>query len=268
MIEINLIPDVKKELLKANKTRNFVVTISIFVGVGALALVAILGIIIMGQNLTISSQSKSITEKNTKLNEVEDLSKMLTIQNQLAAIPGLNDGKPITSRVLGLLDVISASSSEEIEISNFNLDVETKTLQIEGQTPAGYPAIEAMVKTINKATLSYDVRQEERLENDANTDDGNSADDNFVSEENDTPIYLLTEDLTLGEVTYGRDSDDSESARFSLTLVLNEEFLNVKNENVRVRILYNGNATDSYLGIPDSIFADRAKDIKNEQEGR
>ena len=37
MIEINLIPDVKKELLKANKTRNFVVTISIFVGVGALA---------------------------------------------------------------------------------------------------------------------------------------------------------------------------------------------------------------------------------------
>ena len=147
MIEINLIPDVKKELLKANKTRNFVVTISIFVGVGALALVAILGIIIMGQNLTISSQSKSITENNTKLNEVEDLSKMLTIQNQLAAIPGLNDGKPITSRVLGLLDVISASSSEEIEISNFNLDVETKTLQIEGQTPAGYAAIEAMVKT-------------------------------------------------------------------------------------------------------------------------
>ena len=72
----------------------------------------------------------------------------------------------------------------------------------------------------------------------------------------------------MGEVSYGRDSDGVESARFSLTLILNEEFLNVKNENVRVRILHKGNATDSYLGIPESIFAERAKDIKNEQEGR
>ena len=53
-----------------------------------------------------------------------------------------------------------------------------------------------------------------------------------------------------------------------LECILNEEFLNVKNENVRVRILHKGNATDSYLGIPESIFAERAKDIKNEQEGR
>ena len=62
MIEINLIPDVKKELLKANKTRNFVVTISIFVGVGALALVAVLGLILGGQNITIGELNKSIVK--------------------------------------------------------------------------------------------------------------------------------------------------------------------------------------------------------------
>ncbi len=266
MIEINLIPDVKKELLKANKTRNFVVTISIFVGVGALALVAVLGLILGGQNITIGELNKSIVKKSSQLGEVEDLNKMLTIQNQLAAIPGLNDGKPITSRVLGLLDVINASSADEIEISNLNLDVETNTLTIEGQTPAGYPAIEAMVKTINKATLSYDVRQEQALTNEENS--SKDTQNNTTVNENAEPIKLLTEDLALGEVSYGRDSDGVESARFSLTLILNEEFLNVKNENVRVRILHKGNATDSYLGIPESIFAERAKDIKNEQEGR
>ncbi len=265
MIEINLIPDVKKELIKANKTRNFVVTISIFVGTAAVAVVAVLGLIIGGQAFTIGRQDDAIKNDSKTLASIEDLSKMLTIQNQLSAIPSLNDGKPISSRVLGLLDVINASASGSIEISNLSLDVETKTLEIEGQTPAGYPGIETMVKTINNAEISYTVREESTSSTDSSGGEPSSTDE----KESAGPISvpLLGEEVSLGEVTYGRDSDGTESARFHLTLVVNEEFLNVKNENVRVRIMNGGNATDSYLGVPKSIFAERANDIKNEQGG-
>ena len=263
MIEINLIPDVKKELIKANKTRNFVVTIAMFVGMASVGVVIILGLVIAGQNFTISKQDEAITNNNKKLSQVDDLTKMLTIQRQLGAIPALNDGKPITSRVMELLGVIGSSSSGNIEISNFSLDVATNTLQIEGQTPDGYPAIETMVKTINKATLSYTVREDKTLSEDSENETSDTSTEEALS-----PEKLLTEDLTLGEVTYGRDTDGQESARFQITLMLNEEFLNVKNEDVRVRVLYNGNATDSFLGVPTSIFAERAKDLKNEQEVR
>ena len=39
MIEINLIPSVKKELLKARMTRNIIISFSVLVGGGAIALV-------------------------------------------------------------------------------------------------------------------------------------------------------------------------------------------------------------------------------------
>ena len=49
MIEINLIPSVKKELLKARMTRNIIISFSVLVGGGAIALVVVLGLILGGQ---------------------------------------------------------------------------------------------------------------------------------------------------------------------------------------------------------------------------
>lgn len=256
MIEINLIPDVKKELLKANKTRNIVVTSSIFAGIGAIGLVVVLGIIIGGQMVVANTQKGTIESQSDTLSKVEDLSKMLTIQNQLGAIPGLNDGKPITSRVLGLLDVINSSGAGSIEVNLVSLDTEAKTLLIEGQTTGGYSMIETVVKTLNNAEISFDVRQD-ALSVDQSSDQNDSKKDDTNTEEVEQAedINLLSEVAYAGEVSYGKDPDGKEVAQFTLSLVLTPEFLDIKNENLRVRIKNGGNATDSYLGVPQSIFA-------------
>jgi hypothetical protein len=44
MIEINLVPDVKQELLNAQRVRNGVISIAIVTGIGSLAAVAILAV--------------------------------------------------------------------------------------------------------------------------------------------------------------------------------------------------------------------------------
>lgn len=259
MIEINLIPDVKKELLKANKTRNVVVTSSIFVGIAAVGVIVALGLVILGQIGLSKGQDNAIESESKTLSGVTDLSKMLTIQNQLSAIPGVNNGKPITSRALGLLDVVQRSGQGQVEISNFNLDIETATIEIEGHTSAGYPGVEAIVKTLNAAEISYSVRPEVT---DEKSDEEDATASENKSEINSVP--LLSQTATSGEVTYGRDSDGNETARFHLLLTLTEEFMSVKHENMLVRIKNGGNVTDSYLGIPKSIFAPAATDIKKE----
>ena len=264
MIEINLVPDIKKELLRANKLRNIVVSSSIFGGLAAVALVVVLGVIIGGQMATSKFQNDAIKSENEKLAKVEDLSKMLTIQNQLSSIPTLNDGKPVTSRILGLLGVIGNASGNNVEVTTLNLDIDTNRLIIEGQTSAGYPGIEAFVKTIDNAQITYVQRGDiEDTESDTK-DEESDVDKKTVGERLSTP--LIVEESEIADVSYGKSHEGVDSANFSLTIVIAHEFFDFKNEDIQIRIKNGGNVTDSYLGIPRSIFADPIQNNKKGEE--
>lgn len=54
MIEINLIPQVKRDLLRARMLRNAVISVSFAVGIGAVVTVVVLGLVLGGQ-LALSS---------------------------------------------------------------------------------------------------------------------------------------------------------------------------------------------------------------------
>jgi hypothetical protein len=47
-----------------------------------------------------------------------------------------------------------------------------------------------------------------------------------------------------------------------MTFTYAPELFSPASTNVSVLISTNGNATDSYLGVPKSIFVDRAKDLE------
>ena len=49
MVQLNLLPDVKKEFLQAQRTRNAVVTICIFVSIIFVAVLIVLGVVMGGQ---------------------------------------------------------------------------------------------------------------------------------------------------------------------------------------------------------------------------
>ena len=91
MIEINLIPDVKQELIRAERVRSVVISVSIVVGLAAMAIVAILAVYVFGvQAVRSGLDDQAIKDGGAKLAKVEDLSKILTIQNQLNKISALN----------------------------------------------------------------------------------------------------------------------------------------------------------------------------------
>lgn len=237
MIEINLIPDVKQELIQARRIRSAVVSGAIVAMIIALAVVVLLAVYVYGaQALRSTLADDAIKTGSAKLASVEDLSKVLTIQNQLTKINALNDDKKIDSRTFDMLQAIIPLAPNQVQISSLVIDAAAKTVRLEGQT-SQYPGLEAFKKTIGAAYVRYQ---------DAGT----------------TKDVPLAKDINLSDISYGEDSTGTKVLRFTLSFGYAEELFSPKVVAPSIVLINGGNVTDSYLGIPKSIFTDRATDTK------
>lgn len=240
MIEINLIPDVKRELIRARMFRSTVVSVAIIVTVVAAGIVAALSAYVFGvQTVRSVVADEAIKKGAAQLAEVEDLSKVLTIQNQLTKMSALNDQKAINSRVFDLLLAIIPPAPNEVKISSLAVDAETKTITFEGQTPT-FPSLESFKKTIGAANVQY-------------------------KEDDKTIDTVLATDLSISNVSYGEDATGTKVLRFTVSFTYAPELFSPGVINPKIVLINGGNVTDSFLGIPKSIFTDPAKDTEEAQ---
>ncbi len=243
MIEINLIPDVKRELLKAQRARAFVVSTSIMVSIIAGGVVVALLLYMGGvQNIREYVLDNAIKSESQKLAEVEDLSKILTIQNQLSVINDLNADKNIDSRIFNVLAGVVPPEPNNAQISQVTIDAEESTIRLEGQT-SGYDAMEVFKKTLDSALLSY-------------TEDGDT----------EAQTTKLASDISITDTSFGTNSDNQKVLRFAITFTYDDKLFSPDIDNVAIKLSIDGNVTDSYLGIPRSIFAERATDLQDETQ--
>jgi Tfp pilus assembly protein PilN len=236
MIEINLVPDVKQELIHARMVRSAVVSGAIIATIAAGALVAVLSIYVFGvQSLRGVVADNQIKDGSAKLASVQDLSKILTIQNQLTKMSALNDAKSIDSRIFDLLQAIIPPAPNDVEVSSLTIDQTAGTIAFEGQTPS-YPSLETFKKTIGAANVQF---------KDAS------------GTQQDVPI---ASNLSISNVSYGEDATGAKVVRFDVSFTYAPELLSPATTNPTFVLVDGGNVTDSYLGIPKSIFTDRATD--------
>lgn len=239
MIEINLVPDVKQELIKARRVRATVVSFAIIITVIVGGLVGVMAGYVFGvQAVRQNVADQAIKDGAAQLAEVEDLSETLTIQNQLTRIGELNDSKLINSRVFDVLAATIPPGENQVQISNLVIDSEAGTLTLEGQAANGYSALEVFRKTIGAARIQYTVEGE--AQGDA----------------------VLATDVSTSNVSYGEDATGARVLRFTISYTYAPELFAVSTENPRIVLVENGNVTDSYLGIPRSLFGDRATDLE------
>lgn len=140
MIQFNLLPDVKLEYIKARRLKRSVVLISGLVAAASLTLLIILFVgVVIFQKKHMNDLSADIKTDTAKLESVQDLDKILTVQNQLGSLPGLHDQKPVTSRLFTYLPQLTP---QKVSISDLILDFEAQTLVIKGTADT--------VSTVNK----------------------------------------------------------------------------------------------------------------------
>lgn len=243
MIEINLIPDVKREFLKSRALRNTVISTSIFIGVIVVGAAVVLGIVLAGQMVTESMQDGTIKTEGAKLMEIEDIDKMLTIQSQLATIKGQHDQKSVDSRLFDVIAVINPPAPNNAAISNISLDPVGGTIKIEGSAVNGYSALEVFKKTITNTFVQ--------------------------TKQGDEDVKVpLASDIVPGGASFGSSADGQRVLRFSFTFSYPSElFANSDSPVTIVTPERQIDVTDSKLGVPESLFGERAADIDDAAGG-
>ena len=162
MFEINLVPDVKAEMIKAQRKRNMVVFASVAISIVAAAIVVVLLGIKVGQDIAINNQDSRLKSMSDTIDRYDGLEKLLTVQKQLSDLETISENKKLLSRVFTVLhSIVQQENGDEIKISSIDVDMENATLLFDGQADAGpttdgidYRVLESFTKSIK--LMKYD----------------------------------------------------------------------------------------------------------------
>ena len=238
MIEVNLVPDVKQELIRAQRVRTSVISLAILTSIVAVGLVVLLAVWVFAvQAVRHNLTDDDIKKKSQQLASVEDINNTLTIQNQLSKLQSMHDGKKIDSRIFDVLQAINPAAPNDVRVTSLVVDSENKVVTIQAQATAGYSALEVFKKTLAATNVSY------------------------VSDGQQQTVPLATK-ISDSERSYGEDSNGAKVLRFTLGFSFPEELFAATVDNVAVQGPAKSNATDSYVGVPQSLFTPKATDIK------
>jgi len=133
MIQLNLLPDVKLEYIKAQRSRRLVTTIAVLASLVAIALLVILFSVDALQKKHLNDLKNDISSESSQLQHKPDINKILTVQNQLQSLTQLHDSKPAASR---LFDYLNQVTPANVNINNFSIDFTQQTATITGTADA------------------------------------------------------------------------------------------------------------------------------------
>lgn len=166
MIRLNLLPDVKLEYLRTKRVQAQVISIATLITLGAVGLVALLALWVYGgQTLQKAYLTGEIKKHGNELKAIPDIDKYLTIQNQLANVTALHDGKNDYSRLMAYLPILNPSAPNSVTLTNIELgsdELTGNTLAIQGEVK-DYTALATFRDTLLNAQLAYEGGTDEKL---------------------------------------------------------------------------------------------------------
>lgn len=130
MLQFNLLPDVKKEYVKARRTKRLIMSVSFMVSAISLGVVMLLfSVVQIAQKQHISDLSEDIKAAESRIQGVDNINKILTVQNQLSLLPQLHEAKPKTSRLFAFVKFLSP---EKAKVSTLDFDAPTQAIVLQG----------------------------------------------------------------------------------------------------------------------------------------
>lgn len=140
MIQFNLLPEVKRQYVRARRNKRSVMLIALLVSGVAVAIFVLLFLSVqIFQKKYSRDLSNDIKTETKKLQDTPDLDKILTIQNQLNSLPDLHAQKPVTTRIFGYLKQVTPA---KVSISSASIDFDAHSLSLTGSADA--------ISTVNK----------------------------------------------------------------------------------------------------------------------
>jgi hypothetical protein len=133
MVQFNLLPDVKIEYIKTQARMRVIVLSCVIVSIVLTVIFTLLFINArVLQPAHMKNISKEISDDVKKVQSVEDLDKIITVQKQLSALPALHTTKKIASRIP---DFLSKLTPQNVKITDVDVDFATNKMTIKGTAP-------------------------------------------------------------------------------------------------------------------------------------
>ena len=251
MIQVNLIPNVKQDLLKAQKIRNWVIFFSIVAGGAAIAIIVVMGLAFGTQNIIVNANEDNIKKKFEQLSKKDGINEAIILQNQLNQIDGIRKNAPNVSRLLGqIIPTIQTTGSNEVKFSSVSYDSATRTVSIEGKAK-GYNAYNGFINALKETQILY--HSSEKAKNTI------CSVEEAQAGQNDCQIaYLVDQNSKIEDTQYG-----GKQLSFSLKFVLNSAALQFATKDFAIKSPARKDVTDSKMAIPDDLFT--VKDKKEDK---
>lgn len=152
MIQINLLPDVKKEYLHSRQVKHAVLVGSVLIT----ALAVTLLILMFAYVQVVQPQHRKNVQHDidgavSKLKSKPNAVKIVTVQGALEQLSGLEDQKTITSR---LFDYLKDFTPRNISYTQVTLDLAGNTLNVTGTT-SDYEETNVLANNLKSAKFTY-----------------------------------------------------------------------------------------------------------------
>lgn len=130
MVQFNLLPDIKIEYIKTRRRKRLIIFASIVSSAVAFGIFILLFLFVrVNQTSHIKGLDKDINTNLSKIQSINDIDKILTIQNQLNSLPELQDKKIISSR---LTDYLTKVTPAQATLSDVTIDFTNNTMSLKG----------------------------------------------------------------------------------------------------------------------------------------
>lgn len=133
-VQFNLLPDVKQEYIKAERSKRTIFAFSAMVAAVAFGLFLVIFVVVdVVQKKQLSNADNTATSTTQQLKSMSGLAQIVTVQNQLQTLSTLHHNKHAIDHLFGYLTQTTPSS---VKIGSLSLDTTTNTLTINGTAPS------------------------------------------------------------------------------------------------------------------------------------
>ncbi len=130
MIQFNLLPDVKVQFIKTQQSKRILMFAS--VALSALAVVVLVFMVSFSavQKRHLANLDRDIERIGSELTDNPELTRILSVQNQLNTLPDLYNGRPAVDR---LPEILERTTPAGVGIGRLSIDFSLSTIELSGQ---------------------------------------------------------------------------------------------------------------------------------------
>jgi hypothetical protein len=154
MIQLNLLPDVKLEYLKAQRMRRLAMAISFLITAAAIAILVLLLIVEGFQKHHLTNLNNNVSTDTITLQKEPQINNILTVQNQLNSVNTLHASKPAATKLFDYMNELTPTS---ITVSELTIDFNAHTISITGSAPS-LSSVDQYIDTLKFTTYTTGPR--------------------------------------------------------------------------------------------------------------